>query len=186
MKLAAASLQEANVILSALFSELESSTVGPAGASIRREVALDMRYVGQEHTLTVPVEACNGTIDTDSGPITDGFGREYTRIFGHIMEEEVEIVHIRATLRVALARLLEWSDGRPAHHDSGQARTFEAYSFSRSTRLPFTILERATLRAGSIVLGPAIISEETATTYVDADFTARVDRSGCLFVTSAA
>ena len=38
------------------------------------------------------------------------------------------------------------------------------------------------LEAGAEVEGPAIVLEETATTYVDAGYVARVDESACLFV----
>ena len=49
---------------------------------------------------------------------------------------------------------------------------------------------RASLRAasgafledGAEFRGPAIVLEETATTYVDADYLGRVDESGCLFL----
>jgi N-methylhydantoinase A len=97
------------------------------------------------------------------------------------MEEEVEIVSVRATLRTALPRRAEdqatgpSSNGRP----SG---TVDAYSFTRGEWLPFEVLERDALEAGTEFEGPAIVLEETATTYVDADYAARVDESACLFL----
>ncbi len=49
-------------------------------------------------------------------------------------------------------------------------------------KLRFKIAERAALAVGEVISGPAILTEETATTYLDSGFEARVDASGCLFV----
>jgi N-methylhydantoinase A len=140
-----------------------------------------MRYAGQEHTITVNVPSDDGRLATDEHGLRDLFTREYGRTFAHTMEEEVEIVSLRATLRTPLPRrggqrVAAASDGRGGE---GSAR---AWSFTRAAELDFRILQRDALVEGDLVAGPAILLEETATTYVDADFAARVDRSGSLFV----
>ena len=63
-----------------------------------------MRYVGQEHTITIPLRSEDGRVVASLDEIRDAFTREYRKTFGHEMEEEVEIVSLRATLRTPLPR----------------------------------------------------------------------------------
>jgi N-methylhydantoinase A len=183
LRLSAAALDEVNQILDGLFAELASrSDAGETGEPLR-EVGLDMRYVGQEHTLTIAVHTEQGQLAVDPAAIRESFYIDYQRTFGHVMDEAIEIVSIRATLRTPLPR-------RATEHEVGGATSHNrlpdsvhAYSFTRDTWLDFAILDRATLSAGTRIGGPAIILEETATTYLDAGFRAEVHASGSIFVT---
>ena len=179
-KLSAESVQQSNSLLAELFAGLEARANGGSGETTR-EVGLDMRYAGQEHTLTVAIPSSDGAISASADEVHELFTADYARTFALTMEEEVEIVSVRATLRTALPRRAEdsvataGSNGRPS-------ATVEAYSFNRGEWLPFEILERGELEDGAEFRGPAIVLEETATTYVDADYLGRVDESGCLFL----
>jgi N-methylhydantoinase A len=139
------------------------------------EVRLDIRYVGQEHTLTI-------VVDPESGPdeIRRLFTGEYERTFGHSMDEPVEIVALRATMRTPLPRLA--AEHREVSPNGRPPRSFESFSFALGERLPFALVDRGGLAAGATLPGPAIIVEETATTYLDAGYSARVHVSGCLLV----
>jgi N-methylhydantoinase A len=162
-------LAAARTTLDALFSQLEPR----AGSS--PEVRFDVRYVGQEHTLTI---AADPSADADA--IRRAFTQEYERTFGHAMDEAAEIVALRATRRTPLPRR---GDTRSAAQSNGRApRALEAHSFRRGEPLSFAILERSALADGESVAGPAIVLEPTATTYLDAGYTATVDSSGCLVV----
>jgi N-methylhydantoinase A len=98
------------------------------------------------------------------------------------MDEQVEIVSVRATLRTPLPRRAEEHLRRAIEPDDHRSRSLEVYSFTRGQHLPFQLVDRLTLGADAEVNGPAIILEETATTYLDAEFMARVHPSGALFV----
>ena len=173
-------VDEANDIVGALFEALaaRASTANGHGATTR-EVAADMRYVGQEHTITIPLRSENGLVVADVAEIREAFTREYEKTFGHQMEEEVEIVSLRATLRTPLPRRagehVAASDEAPLDAEA------QAYSFTEERWLPFRILRRSQIEG--TLTGPAIVLEETATTYLDAGFEARVHDSGSLFVT---
>jgi N-methylhydantoinase A len=69
-------------------------------------------------------------------------------------------------------------EGRPP-------RSFESFSFTAAERLPFALVDRHGLGVGDRLDGPAIVVEETATTYLDAGWAAEVDASGCLVITDA-
>ena len=181
MKLSDDALAEANDILKDLFATLEERQ-GPLGEgqSRSREVGLDMRYAGQEHNLTVPMEAPDGTVTASADAVLEAFTQEYERTFRNTMEEDAEIVSVRATLRLPLPRRA--SEYRSAAAAGADAAEVEAYSFTEDRRQPFKIVARGSLAVGDTVEGPAIVTEETATTYLDAGFEARLDASGCLFL----
>ena len=181
MKLSDDALAEANEILKDLFATLEERQ-GPLreGQFRSREVGLDMRYAGQEHNLTVPMEAPGGVVTAPAEAVLEAFTREYERTFRNTMEEDAEIVSIRATLRLPLPRRA--SEYKAASAGSADAAEVEAYSFTEDKRQPFRIVARGSLGVGDTLEGPAIITEETATTYLDAGFEARLDASGCLFL----
>jgi N-methylhydantoinase A len=146
-----------------------------------REIGFDMRYVGQEHTLTVGVPTRAGRIAASLPEIRELFTREYDRTFGHTMDEAVEVVSVRATLRTALPRRAAERAQQAVSRDGGP-RGIDAHSFTEGERLDFAIVDRAALSPGQEVEAPAIVLEETATTYVDVGWTARVDTSGALFL----
>jgi N-methylhydantoinase A len=156
--------------LDGLFTRLEEGS----GNGAAREARLDLRYVGQEHTLTVSLPAAGGARE-----LRELFDREYDRTFGHSMEEEVEIVSLRATLTTPLPARRE--SVAPAAVD-GRAAAIDAWSFSLGETLRFTIAARDGLAPGAELAGPAILLEDTATTYLDAGFVARVHESGALFL----
>jgi N-methylhydantoinase A len=177
-------LEGANVVLRDLYAGLEQRMAARAQDGDRvREPALDLRYVGQEYTLTIrPPKREDGTIVADAGPVADQFTRDYDRTFGHTIKEPIEIVSVRATERTPLPRRAgERVAGIPAPKEA-RRESIEAFSFSLGERTAFEVLDRDALSPGSQFEGPAIFLEETATTYVDAGFAARVGPSGVLLI----
>jgi N-methylhydantoinase A len=124
----------------------------------------------------------DGRISAHTQDIHEAFTREYDRTFGHTMDERVEIVSVRATLRIPLPRRAEEHIRHATEPDGRHPRSLEAFSFTGGRRLPFRLVDRSTLGADTEIKGPAIILEETATTYLDAEFIARVHPSGTLFI----
>jgi N-methylhydantoinase A len=127
-KLSSESLGEANAILEDLFEGLEARANGGAGDAVR-EVGLDMRYAGQEHTLTIPVPSRSGAVSMVADEVRELFAADYERTFALTMDEDVEIVSVRATLRTPLPRRsgsqsAAGGDGRPP-------ASVDAYSFTR-------------------------------------------------------
>jgi N-methylhydantoinase A len=171
-RLSPPALDETAALAEHLFAELASD-----GA--RRETLLDLRYLGQEHSLTVAVPAGAGADE-----LRGLFAREYERTFGHSMEEEVEIVAVRAAATVPLPRRAHTRPGPLVPRRSSPLA--RAWSFARGEQLEFAVVDRAALAPGGELAGPAIVLEETATTYLDAGFTARVHEAGSLLIGSDA
>jgi N-methylhydantoinase A/oxoprolinase/acetone carboxylase beta subunit/N-methylhydantoinase B/oxoprolinase/acetone carboxylase alpha subunit len=147
------------------------------------EAALDLRYVGQEYTLTIPIRISqDGSVDERPTAIQSAFASVYERAFGHVLDEAIEIAGARAIVRTKL----RVSDAEPAfgHAYAGEQtpRFAEVHSFAEGKRISFAILERDSLTPGSRLEGPAILLESTATTYVDTGFAVGVDSDGTLLL----
>jgi N-methylhydantoinase A len=179
MRLENGAIGSVDELLSELFASLARQEEARDGQT--REARLDMRYAGQEHTLTIEV-ACadDGRLEVDADEIHAIFRADYDRTFGHVMDEPLEIVSIRATVRTPLRRrAAEHPAARPLQA-GGERR--EAWSFTRRESLPFLIVDRAAVDEAGID-GPAILLEETAITYLDAGFTARRGDQGVIMIT---
>jgi len=122
----------------------------------------------------VPLPAADG-----ANELRERFDRDYDRTFGHAMDQEVEIVSLRATLTTPLPARSERVASVEVDAD---ATTTDAWSFARNETLPFTTLRRDALAPGAEIAGPAILLEQTAATYLDAGFVARVHESGALLL----
>ena len=175
-------IESASRELVGLFDRLvaRSSSLGPLQ---QHEAALDMRYVGQDYTLTIPVsfDESRGAISGDVLSIAEAFGTEYERVFGHSLDDPAEIVSVRATLRTPLSRrTAKHATSDAADHVIAEARTARAWSFTRAGYTDFALIDRGSLSPGSSLDGPAIVLEETTTTYVDAGFELSVHPSGAL------
>jgi N-methylhydantoinase A len=150
-------------------------------ADAQAEAALDLRYLGQEYTLTVAVPLAGDRLAASPAEVTAAFRRDYERAFGHSMQSPVQILSVRAILRSPLPR-------RAARRVAGAAggaapRTIEAFSFTSGGRRDFTVLQRDSIAPGATLVGPALLLEATTTTYVDGGFEARVHEDGTLFLT---
>jgi N-methylhydantoinase A len=181
LPLADESLARAAETLERLFAEIESRAVRGSISDVSREASLDLRYLGQEHTLSIGVPVGESGIDATAGELAQRFAREYDRVFGHSMDEQVEVVHVRATARTPLfsseREVVAADDDRAEHTES-----VTAFSFRSGCRIPFRVLRRESVASAGRVTGPAILIEPTATTYVDIGFSAAPGGMGVLLL----
>jgi N-methylhydantoinase A len=167
----------------AMEAEIRGALVedGIPSSSIRVAFALDMRYVAQEYTLTVPIDgdAFPGS-GTFAAAAAARFDAAHDARFGHANPgAPIEIV----TLRVTAFGELE----RPAPTPL-PAATDQDYP-SESRRIVFgkqayetPVIRRDVLKPGMVVEGPAVILEQTATTVLPPGTTTTVEPFGSLIV----
>lgn len=177
MPLSEESLDQVNDVLAALFAELEHN--GATGIALR-EVRLDMRYRGQEYTLSIVPTAEHGRISAGAEAVGRQFAENYRRAFGIDLDEPLDVVSVRALLRRPLPSFAEQSSARRVVNRSTHSASIRAYSFALEQFVDFKLFERAQLASGEVLKGPAIVSELTTTTYVDADFEFEVGGSGLM------
>jgi N-methylhydantoinase A len=178
MRLSEAALAAANTVLDELFQSLEKIDVrvDAAREGALHEIALDMRFLGQEHAVTVAPHSNAGRITATLNELADAFRQSYRKTFGTSLDAPIEIVSIRASLRRPLPRRKQ---APAASRRSGES-VIDAYSFALGKLVPFAVLDRAALPERERRRGPMIVTEPTATTYVDSDFDAELDAAGCL------
>ncbi len=145
------------------------------------EHQLDVRYIGQEYTLTIPLTgAIEPATDTFAKAISGRFDEAHDTRFGHANPgAPIEFVAARSTglgdlTRAAAERLTKTPNG---HHP---ANTREIV-FGRTER-EAQVLQRDDLAPGSTHNGPAVIIEATATTVVPPGCTARIDDFGTIVI----
>ena len=179
MPLTEPSIAEGNAVLAELVPVLMAEkTAGRTQLQETLTVTLDMRFSGQEHTLSVTPVQANGRIVSTASEIAALFHESYKRSYGATLDNRIDIVTIRAARRRALPARRE----KYEYESSGQQGTGDYHSFAKDRRLPFVTVQRGDLAPGERYPGPAIVYEPTTTTYVDADFSYGIDANGCLLL----
>jgi N-methylhydantoinase A len=179
--LSAEDLQSIDRLVQEMFSDLERRGDNSAFDGAKSELSLDVRFVGQEHSLTIPVALSGTRQGIDGAALETAFREAYLRSFGLSLENPVEVIGVRTALRKQLLRNATQGVTRSGKPESrGAAEEHRLYSFALGREVAARTLQRSSLQAGSIFSGPAIVYEETATTYVDADFNYGLDEQGCL------
>ncbi|WP_432974570.1 hydantoinase/oxoprolinase family protein [Dactylosporangium sp. CA-233914] len=144
--------------------------------------SVDVRYAGQEHTVTVPVpDEAQDVV----GAVERAFTELHERQYGHTMTDPIEAttLRLRATGVVAkpsLPRLKHRESGAPAP-DGIRA----VYVSEEQPQVPYALYTRETLLAGDELAGPAVIAEHTATTVVHAGDRLRVGDHGEMVIAVA-
>ncbi len=161
-------IDEVNAVAAELFEALEARQDLAASAQTERQVRVDVRYMGQEHAITVALPGdASGRTTTDAADVRARFVDDYERTFAHTMDEQAEVVSVRATLRTPLPKRSGAAGNGGGAMPAGETE-IEAYSFTAGETRRFAILDRSTITAP--VDGPAIVIEPTATTYVDVGY----------------
>jgi N-methylhydantoinase A len=147
---------------------LEAEEVPPERMSVQR--LIDMRYLGQWRSLTIPVDA-----PTDVEAAVRRFHDEHFREYNYRREGtpvEIYRVSVRAVGATAHAELArhETSNGVPS------PRTLRAVRFHERDGLVETpVYARSDLGAGTALEGPAVIEQLDSTTVIPPGWHAEVD-----------
>ena len=173
--------------LARLLEELEEEGfAGLAEEGITRETgrvehAVDLRYIGQEYSLTIPLtSAGEPREDTFVEALSGRFHEAHGTRFGHANPgAPVEVVVVRAAALGDLGRAepTRLEEGADAGHPSESRQVV----FGRAEH-EAGVVHRDDLGRGAVVEGPAVISEQTATTVVPPGARATVDAFGTLVV----
>jgi N-methylhydantoinase A len=145
------------------------------------ERAADMRYVGQEHAVAVRMPACVGD-DAARDEIKRRFDHAHDLRYSHSApEESADIVSLRVS---AIGRLSKPQFPRVPQGEvmppSDARRGVRAVRFDQSGAVEAVVFDRATLLAGNVIHGPAIIEEVASTTVVEPGDVVTVNEYGHL------
>nr|WP_047169558.1 hydantoinase/oxoprolinase family protein [Sphingomonas sp. Y57] len=177
MPLTDQSIAEADRILTELLEILKTDeALAEDRLTETLAVTLDMRFSGQEHTLSVSPTFDGERILSSVAEIEGMFHETYRKSYGRSLDNAIDIVTIRASRRRALPARAE----KYQYQGSSAPGTGDYHSFAEGRRIPFVTVQRGDLEEGRRDPGPAIVCEPTTTTYVDADFSYGIDANGCL------
>jgi N-methylhydantoinase A len=153
---------------------LDAAGVGFASRSVR--LSLDMHYLGQTHTLSVPLEANEFT----TKGVMAAFERAYEAAFGR-------------TLKGVAAKVLNLRVAAIGHRPKFDLRTMAPTSTAMPTPRhrdvwmegawhKTAIYPRMELPVGAKIAGPAILEQPDTTILVEPGFAAQVDAFGNLVI----
>jgi N-methylhydantoinase A len=146
-------------------------------SSRRTKRSVEMRYLGQEHTVRVPADNVESIDD-----ITARFTEHHERRYGHAMDDPVEAVHLRVR-GIGRTEKPEISKLDQGGYEDDSATTQDAYCFAKEEVVGFNVYRRERLEPGDTLQGPAIVREDTTTTVFHSDQEATVDDYGHLIIT---
>src|SRR5262249_19148685 len=141
---------------------------------------LDLRYLGQEHTLAVPVDGI-----ASAEEIRERFEQAHRERYGHSLDARVQILNLRlrAIGRTAKPALEPLQPGE--QQGTSLVSTRDAYDFASDSMTEFAVHDRTRLDPGTRVRGPAIVVEGTCTVIVSSGQALTVDPYGHLIVRRA-
>lgn len=177
---------EAEVL--AVFREMAAQVAGELAADgvpekdITTAFEIDIRYQGQAFEVPLKVELERLEKAGGLAGLAAAFDEEHRRLFTFNMDAEHELVNLRAValgqVQEIPARPIEAGDGDP-----GRAKVRDHQIWADGGFKPAVIYDRALLRAGDRIAGPAIVVEMDSTTLVLPGHEAVVDPFGVILIT---
>ncbi len=166
-------IQTHRIILSALQSAEVASAFEALEFKAKQDLAkedvtemsehrsLDMRYLGQTHTINIPYESLSD--------LEVSFHQSHQRQYGHQLDLPIEVVNLRSHIEAQREpiQLPDWF-AEPNLSDS------------QSWSIPYK--HRSAMASGSVCSGPLLILEQHATTYVKQHWEAEIDVKGNLLL----
>jgi len=148
----------------------------PVGVAVVHRAA-DLRYLGQEHTVTVPV----GSLEDWDG-LRHQFDEAHRRSYGYAAPEvEVQLLNLRVAVVYPL-RHPELPSLAPRSDEPAPFEARKAYSTLLRDAVEHRVFLRDQLRAGHAIAGPAAVEEAGTTTIIDAGDVLSVEEHGCLVI----
>jgi N-methylhydantoinase A len=179
--LAEVEISEVQSIFTALENEAEESLrqEGFTSEDIRFNRELDMRYVGQEYTVRVPVAEMNRT------SIKNKFDEIHEMTYAHSAAgEPAEIVSYRLSAygRIPKPRLERIRKGGVQPPPAALRGERKVYFGELKEHLATTIYDRELLLAGNRIPGPAVVEEKAATTLIYPGYIGEIDEYANLII----
>ena len=159
---------------------IASAAVKPEGIAVKR--AADMRYVGQEHAVTVdlPIEVF---AQKDRAAIKRHFDEMHEQRYGtSAPSERAEIVSLRTTVTGVMRKPPQEKIAAGEAAPSAEAHTGTRPVHFGEGFVETPTFARAHLLAGNRIAGPALIEEHASTTVLLPGSTAEVDAFGNLVI----
>jgi N-methylhydantoinase A len=143
-------------------------------------VELDMSYVGQTHTVAVPLAGA-----LDAAAIRAAFEARYRAAYGRLLEGiAMRVLNLRVAVigrrpKLDLIGLAPQPGGTVAAAQRGTRRIYVDGAFAEAP-----VYARLDLPAGAVIPGPAILEQPDTTIFIDPGLVGSVDRFGNVVLAS--
>ncbi len=135
---------------------------------VKNLLSVDLRYVGQSFSLNVPWQSIMQA--------NEAFHRLHKQRYGHALNEAVELVNLRVSLRAETASL-SWSEKLENTVDRPKTNV-KLYAIDE----PVDIWDREEISQGQVINGPALIVEKVATTFIKPGWACEKEHHGHLIL----
>jgi N-methylhydantoinase A len=181
-KFSAVSAKELTGILKALGAAAAKSLEdeGVKRSEITTGYQVDLRYHGQGLRLTIPV-ALEDLQSRGLSAISEPFDAEHKRLFTFALALEHELVTLRASVQgrgITVKRSAIAKGGK----DPKGAVVGKQASYMDGRNVTALVYDRAKLKAGNVLAGPAIIMEMDSTTVILPKHHGKVDALGNILI----
>jgi N-methylhydantoinase A len=153
---------------------------GVTKADMRTNYEVDVRYHGQGLRLTVAVDLKE--LDKHGlKAISDKFDEEHKRLFTFALQLEHELVSLRASVQgkgISVKRPVVPKGGS----DPKAAAVGKQAAYMDGKSVNATVYDRAKLKAGNKIKGPAIVMEMDSTSVILPKHHGVVDKVGCILI----
>ena len=147
---------------------------------MRRSYQVDVRYHGQGLRLTIDIDPAD-LKKRGLKAISDPFDAEHKRLFTFALPLEHEFVALRAVVQGRGIKVKRPAIARGSRDPKAAAVGRQPVTIDRKS-LRATVYDRAKLKAGNRIKGPAIVMEMDSTTVVLPKHTGLVDRLGNILI----
>jgi len=143
---------------------------------------VDLRYHGQGFSMPI---ACDMKGFEKSGLEKAGaaFDASHTRQFTFALDAEHEIVNLRAVVTGEYPNVKAIRVAKGGSNANAAVVDAKHTFWHGGKRLKAKIYDRAKLKAGNVIPGPAVVTEFDSTTVILPDCIGRVDHVGCILIT---
>jgi N-methylhydantoinase A len=166
-------------------AEVTLAQAGVRFEGIRHLFELDMLYVGQTHTVSVPIPVTLDATGTGVDPaiVLKAFEAKYRQEFGRlldgiparVMNLRVAVIGQRPSFDLSVLAPGEDASLEKAATGTRQVHVNGAWQEA-------TIHDRLALPVGAVVAGPALLEQSDSTIFIEPGMTASVDELGNLLI----
>ncbi|MGH2874055.1 MAG: hydantoinase/oxoprolinase family protein, partial [Solirubrobacteraceae bacterium] len=184
---AAVDPDEITAILGELWCARRPAIEGAGVLRVERHAFVDMRYEGQVHELTVPLEQCDGEVTQAAWrAAVEAFHDAHERLYSFRMPDKPVLA---MTLRLDLVGVREkvvWTDTRrngAAARPAGSRLVWLPAADGAFEQVQAAVYDDRLLAAGASLRGPAIVEAENTTIVLHAGDRAVLDDQGMYHIT---